>query len=156
MNEKENALLIALESDDAPAVLRLLCQGVNVEFAKPPTGVRALHVAAQRDALACALLLLNNGADVNAADGDGWTPLHYAASSSHLRMIVLLLKAKADPAKQSGSGQTAAKMAATVLCADAMALLRTAEEYSADPSSVKAEMHSLFRAHEVKPGLKKE
>ncbi|MBH16459.1 MAG: hypothetical protein CME30_04160 [Gemmatimonadetes bacterium] len=49
--------------------------------------------------------LIEDGADVNQATGDGMTPLHIAAQSGHLRIVELLLGAQAevDPETRIGS-----------------------------------------------------
>ena len=41
-------------------------------------------------------ILLQNDADVNAADGDGLTPLHDAAYNGHTDIVDLLIENKAD------------------------------------------------------------
>jgi len=53
-------------------------------------GRTLLFYAAQNGHLEVALLLLDKGADVNAADRDGWTPLYPASSNGHLEVARLL------------------------------------------------------------------
>ena len=43
-----------------------------------------------------AAYLVSRAANVNAADGQGWTPLHLAASQGHLPIVKLLVKHGAD------------------------------------------------------------
>ena len=57
-------------------------------------------------------VLLRAGADVLAADNDGWTVLHYACAADPPEVIELLLKAGADPAAESRSGKTPRDVAA--------------------------------------------
>jgi ankyrin repeat protein len=68
-------------------------------------GFTALHVAAYFGDVSGAKLLLQRGAEVDAA-GRGWmtgTPLHSAASSGNAAIVDLLLASGADPnARQSG------------------------------------------------------
>jgi ankyrin repeat protein len=68
-------------------------------------GFTALHVAAYFGDVSAARLLLQHGAEVDAA-GRGWmtgTPLHSAASSGNAAIVDLLLASGADPnARQSG------------------------------------------------------
>lgn len=76
------------------------------------TGVRLIHIAADRRHPAIVKILLERGADPNVVDRDGWTPLFQAVSELSLRsddqrargleIVGLLLAAKADP----GSGSS--------------------------------------------------
>jgi ankyrin repeat protein len=56
-------------------------------------------------------LLLDHGADVNAAGANGKTALHYAATAGHARVVRLLLDRGADPARVDAEGQTALDLA---------------------------------------------
>ena len=47
--------------------------------------------AANKGGFDSAKALLQHGADVNAANCDGWTPLHWAAHSGHPNIVQLLL-----------------------------------------------------------------
>jgi len=40
---------------------------------------------------------LENGANPNAKDNDGWTPLHWAAQDGHVEIVKILLERGADP-----------------------------------------------------------
>jgi len=51
-------------------------------------------------------MLLAAGADIAAADMDGWTPLHGAAAFSHGKVVQILLAAGADPAVKGNDGKT--------------------------------------------------
>jgi ankyrin repeat protein len=59
-------------------------------------GQTCLHLAADKQCLKFAELLLENGADVNAKTELGNTPLHYAVRRRDKAMIELLLSHKAD------------------------------------------------------------
>ena len=49
---------------------------------------------------------LEAGADVNAADGEGWTALHFAASEGHASIVKTLVDRGADVSKQNEDGET--------------------------------------------------
>lgn len=58
---------------------------------------RALHIAVINDFPAIVKILLDHGTDVNALDGQGWTPLHHAGWLGRPEMVSLLLQNHADP-----------------------------------------------------------
>lgn len=76
------------------------------DFASP------LHQAAGCGMLQCLRLLLNKGADANAADEAGWTPLMLAVRGGKLPAIEALLAAGAETAAQNQRGATALHLAA--------------------------------------------
>ena len=66
----------------------------NTKTRDDATGLIVAAVTGQEEV---ALLLLNNGADVNIPDLREFTPLHYAAAMGHERLVKLLLEKGADP-----------------------------------------------------------
>jgi len=56
-------------------------------------------------------VLLQNGADVNAADNDWWTPLHAAAACDHWRIVSVLLQNGADVSMVNADGDLAVDLA---------------------------------------------
>ena len=70
-------------------------------------GWTPLHLAAISDRVSIAKLLLDGGADVNAADARGkFTPLHYAAWNRNAEMAVLLLAWNAERDAKDGEQRT--------------------------------------------------
>lgn len=59
------------------------------------------------------LLLLDHGADINAAGRNGKTALHYAATAGHLRVMTVLLDRGADTTLVDNDGRTALSLART-------------------------------------------
>ena len=72
-----------------------------------------LYVAAERNHLELAKLLISSGADVNAKSGWGRVPLYVAAERNHLEVAQLLISSGADVnAKDSINGYTPLHMTA--------------------------------------------
>jgi len=65
----------------------------------------ALHFTAAIGNADCTQLLIDFGADVNAADKDGYTPLHMAAGYLHTSTVISLLNAGADSEQQDNQGR---------------------------------------------------
>ncbi|GAP89886.1 putative ankyrin repeat protein [Rosellinia necatrix] len=55
-------------------------------------GKTALHWAADQDSINAATLLIDNGANLELTDFEGYTPLHYAARSGSIKVLELLIK----------------------------------------------------------------
>ena len=87
----------------------LISKGVRVDerLKDGPDGRTPLYLAAfagHREAVKC---LLDHGANVNAADIEGFTPLITAVQEKHLPLVDLLLLCGADPNIATIHGQTA-------------------------------------------------
>lgn len=97
--------------EDAARVL--LDRGAQVDLvARNPTiHVTPLQSAAARAHAGIVKLLLEHGADPNAAQDGGFTPLHAAAGNDDRESVEALLEAGADPALANDDGQTAADLA---------------------------------------------
>ena len=52
-----------------------------------------------------------HGTDVNAKDGDGWTPLHWTARWGRLEVVKVLLEHGADVNAKDNDGKTAEDVA---------------------------------------------
>ena len=101
--------------------------------ATPPTDDALLEAAGRGDAVAVRTLL-EGGADVNAAGGDGMTALHIAAQTGNLEIAEFLIEAYADiHAGSRIGGYTALHLAAGGAHASVVRLLLGA---GADPAAV--------------------
>ncbi|HEV2276291.1 MAG TPA: ankyrin repeat domain-containing protein [Acidobacteriaceae bacterium] len=90
------------------AAALLLAHGAHVhQSSRNPMHNQPLHacIALSRD-LDTVRLLLDQGADVNAAQAGGYTPLHQAAAAGRRDLVELLLAAGADPARLCDQGKT--------------------------------------------------
>jgi ankyrin repeat protein len=85
---------------NATAKNRLQVQALHSGCASPENGADAAA------ALRIARALLDNGADVNAKQQQGFTPLHAAAHHGHIELVRLLLERGADPRAVTDAGKT--------------------------------------------------
>jgi len=90
----------------------LLDRGADPNLAsRNPLRVAPLHSAATAGIPALVKLLLDHGANPDAAEASGYTPLHTAAGHGNREIIALLLAAGADNQRQNRDGQTPAGIA---------------------------------------------
>lgn len=85
----------------------LLQRGAEVNRpADNPTRVMPIHSAAAGNHPGIVLLLLENGAQVNARQQGGFTPLHAAAQNNNVEMVSLLIEYGADVNARTDANQT--------------------------------------------------
>ena len=65
-----------------------------------PLQVTAKHLAAGFSSSSVVNLILDENADVNVLDGDGYTPLHYAAQYNDVEVVSMI----EEGGRQGGSG----------------------------------------------------
>lgn len=102
-------LQVAAERGHLLVVLSLLAAGADQELADD-TGRIPLHsssVTIGTASTAIASTLLDNGADLEAQDNDGWTPLIWAARFGNLKNLELFLEAGADKTVKDSAGDAA-------------------------------------------------
>jgi hypothetical protein len=106
-------LHLAAAFADRETVLTLLDAGADVDqVSETPMRNQALHalLALAKDA-EVARLLIERGADVNAAQTAGYRPLHQAAVAGREDLVRLLLDAGADKTARCDRGKTPAEYA---------------------------------------------
>ena len=79
--------------------------------AKDSSGWTALHYAADKGCVEIAMMLLDEGSNVNAKDEAKRTPLHLAANAGDVAMVELLVKRGAARHFQNVAGWTALRYA---------------------------------------------
>lgn len=90
----------------------LILKGARVNSpSHNPMRVMPLHSASAGNHLAVAKVLLEAGADPNAAQADEFVPIHAAAQNGNAEMIRLLLEYGADPTLETSDGSTAVDFA---------------------------------------------
>lgn len=95
----------AAREGDVPAIEKLLKRGVKLNSVRAP-GDKPLLFEVQDPAIA--KLLIERGADVNAADGEGTTPLMQAVRNKNAELVKVLIDAKANlDARNMNYGTTA-------------------------------------------------
>ena len=87
-----------------------------------PHGPARAHVA--RAGGERAALLIGHGADVNAADAQGWRPLHLAAANNNMDAVKQLIAQGADVHAPNGEAKTALSLATEKNHREVAALLR--------------------------------
>ena len=94
------------------AARQLMEAGANVNaVAENGSRVHPIHSAAASGEVEIVRLLLQHGADPNAAQHGGWTALQSASKHGNMLLIDALLEHGADPRQQADDGQTAITLA---------------------------------------------
>ena len=107
-----NALHIAVIHEQTNMIQFLLDTGSFDISGKDITrGLSPLQWAAEKGRLRSALVLLENGADINDVDKYGWTALHHASFLWRLESVNLLKDKGADISITNNNGDTAANLA---------------------------------------------
>lgn len=75
-------------------------------YSRGRTGDTPLHIAAINGNLEAIVLLLQEGAELNAKGEDGMTPLHYAVQMKQIDAIKILIEHDADPTVSDDFGDT--------------------------------------------------
>lgn len=118
-----NNLMSAVASNDVDGVKFFSKAGRALVNQKNLGGATVLHIASREKNLQIATILIENGADVNATDNEGWTPLMRASLSGDVSIVNLLLSKDAKASTVNSIGESAlihATMSDCNDCLDAM------------------------------------
>ena len=102
-DEQTESLFESIMAGDVKAVRRHLKGEVDLN-AETPAGGTLLHAAGRNGLSAIALLLIEQGADVDGRDKFGKTSLHCAARVGDLKMAKLLIEHGANVNAQAKNG----------------------------------------------------
>ena len=114
------SLMNATINEDVQAVKFFAKSGVAIVNQKNIGGATALHIASRNGSVEIAKILIENGANVNVADNEGWTPIMRAALSKNPELIKIFLNVGADPRKMNSSGETAIIHASSSGCLECL------------------------------------
>ena len=98
-------LRMAVMTDDAEKVKKLLASGASVDERNNIGGDAALHTAAKWNHAELTILLLDSGADLENRNAAGFTPLHCAASVNAYETARVLLHAGAATDARAADGR---------------------------------------------------
>jgi ankyrin repeat protein len=108
------------------AVERLVSAGADIQaVADNSIHNTPLHAAVAGGYVEVSLLLIENGADVNAVDAGGHTPLHIAAEAGYVPVVEALLARDADPHAVDAEDKTPLSRAAARNHAEIVDLINT-------------------------------
>lgn len=109
-DDPEQTLFYAVQLGHAAAVRKLTTR-YRTLFNSAAIG-HALSMAARQGHAALVTILLDAGADPDAADAEGWTPLRAAAWGGHAAAVNVLLQRGAQVDACDAEGRTALRAAA--------------------------------------------
>jgi ankyrin repeat protein len=113
----------AAEADDAGRIKELLAKDPKLVRLAGKDDLTPLHSAARQGKLKAVAVLLEHGADVNAADKHGCTPLHSAVYGKHTRVAEFLLDHGANVNAARTDGTTPLYYAAAEAMTNLVSLL---------------------------------
>ena len=106
------ALMRAVVLNNAKAVKALIEHGASTERVSAKLNRwTSLLEASVKGITETAIVLIQNGANLDAKDHSGWTSLMWAASMNHLQIVKELIKAGADKTLKHPGGETALDIA---------------------------------------------
>lgn len=143
-----STLHLAVDTNNEILLRSLVKWGNNPEK-KDVDGKTALHVAVEKGNLQCACILLDAGADIDAADYRAFTPLQYAILADRLNILELLLARGTNHTKKSMLGS------ALRICMDrdnipaAELLLRLGAEVESGGTAGWSSLHGAVLSHDL-------
>ena len=115
-----SALMSAVTSNDVTGVKFFSKAGRATVNQKNVGGATALHMACREKNFEVVKILVENEADINAVDNEGWTPLMRGALAGDKDIVDLLLVKGAQASSINSSGESAIIHAAMSDCSDCL------------------------------------
>ncbi len=115
-----SALMSAVTSNDITGVKFFSKAGGATVNQKNVGGATALHMACREKNFEIVKILVENEAEVNATDNEGWTPLMRGALAGDKDIVDLLLVKGAQASSVNSSGESAIIHAAMSDCSDCL------------------------------------
>lgn len=113
----------AVKFQSSHALKYLFARGLRPSV-QSQDGDMLLHCAASNNDIASLIIILENGAKINALDSQGAAALHYAAMKGNVEAVDLLLENGADPNLQTRGGMTPLMLAARMDQQNVISLLK--------------------------------
>ncbi len=148
-----NSLMSAVAANDISGVRFFSKAGGSLINQKNIGGATALHIAAREKNLDITQMLIDNGADVNVADNEGWTPLMRATMAGSSDIVELLLNKNADATALNSVGESVIIHATISNCNECLDLMFEKFNFikAMDDSSLRSQLQDAFtiaRNHE--------
>ena len=115
-----SALMSAVTSNDITGVKFFSKAGGATVNQKNVGGATALHMACREKNFEIVKILVENEADINATDNEGWTPLMRGALAGDKDIVDLLLVKGAQASSVNSSGESVIIHAAMSDCSDCL------------------------------------
>lgn len=140
------SLMSAVTSNDVAGVKFFSRAGGALVNQKNIGGATALHLACREGNFEIIQILVDNGADINAVDNEGWTPLMRASLAAKRDAVDLLLTQGAKASMLNSIGETAIIHAASSDCNSCMSLMFEKFNFveAMDVDILKAELADAF------------
>ena len=118
-----SSLMNAVNNEDVEGVKFFVSAGDNLVNQKNIGGATALHIAARSGNVEIFNTLINNGADVNDTDNEGWTALMRASSFKHPEIVAILVSKNAEIGKLNSFKESAIIHSASSECLECLGIL---------------------------------